>query len=89
MKVKHFDIPDAPSCPNCGKVLDSATSIRSDGPPDPGALSVCMYCAALLQFQPALGLVRLARVPDDTDDETRRTIDKLRKFICLVQGIRS
>ncbi len=87
--VYQFDVPSAPPCPNCGKVLDAATAVRGKEAPESGCLSVCMYCAALLQFNERGELVRLERLPDDADETTRRTIDRVRKLICQVQGIRS
>lgn len=40
------------SCPNCSKVLDDATAVHSDTPkPEPGDLSVCIYCGTMLRFE--------------------------------------
>ena len=43
-------------CPNCGNFLDAATQIGGDAKPDPGDISVCIECAAILQFGDDLAL---------------------------------
>jgi hypothetical protein len=52
----------ADCCPACRYVVDAAMNMR-DGTalPDPGDLSICLNCGALLQFD---ALLRL-RLPDD------------------------
>lgn len=37
-------------CPNCGYGMDAATAAFEDVRPEPGDLSVCIKCAALLEF---------------------------------------
>ena|SRR5271167_3522625 len=51
----------APRCPECGKLMDAATSWEFDGAwPRPGDVSICIYCAAPLQYHGApLALRRL------------------------------
>lgn len=42
-------------CPKCGKTLDAACSLHNpEARPTPGDVSICIYCAALLQFDEAL-----------------------------------
>jgi hypothetical protein len=44
-------------CPHCGQELDAATdTFRVGARPKPGDISVCLYCAAILQFNAALQL---------------------------------
>jgi len=50
-------VPPAP-CPYCGKVLDGASNSKAEKP-NPGDLSVCVYCAGLCQFTATLALERL------------------------------
>lgn len=45
------------SCLQCGKVMDDASSMESAiDKPDPGAVSVCLYCAATAFFDEQLQL---------------------------------
>lgn len=37
-------------CPACGHVMDAATAVFDDVTPKPGDATVCINCAALLQF---------------------------------------
>jgi len=37
-------------CPVCSALLDGATNLRGQGKPNPLDLTVCIYCAAMLQF---------------------------------------
>ncbi len=38
------------ACPKCNAKLDGATHVYGEGGPEPGDLSVCMYCSAALVF---------------------------------------
>lgn len=49
-------------CPNCGKKLDCATC-ESEIKPEPGDISVCIYCTSFLIFNDKVKLRLL------TDDE--------------------
>ena len=41
----------SPVCPQCGKTLDGFTSAALDGArPKPGDVSICFYCATVLEF---------------------------------------
>jgi hypothetical protein len=42
-------------CPNCGYGLDAATAAFEDVRPKPGDLTVCIKCAALLEFTDGMG----------------------------------
>ncbi len=54
------ETPSSP-CPNCGKVLDKATSANLDGhKPRPGDVSVCWKCKAILVFNNDLILMNPA-----------------------------
>ncbi len=82
-----FDVPVA-HCPNCGKLLEACTAVLHNNAPAPGSLTVCFYCAALLQFNPVLGLVQLKDLPSDCDDETRRVVARIRAGVLEMQQIR-
>lgn len=53
-----MDIIKTPLCPSCGAVVDGATQINGDaeGLPDPGDLSMCIYCGKYLLFTEGLEL---------------------------------
>jgi hypothetical protein len=38
-------------CPACGTVLDAATGLTGKEGPEPGDLTVCLYCSAVLMFE--------------------------------------
>ncbi len=41
----------APTCPKCGALLDGATYVGEEQRiPNPGDLSVCIYCGTVTQF---------------------------------------
>lgn len=45
------------SCTNCSKPLDGATSVGAeDGVPDPGDVTVCIYCGHIMAFDEDLYL---------------------------------
>ena len=47
--------PDC-ACVNCGRVVDAATSVGSEASPDPGDVTICLYCGHLMAFTDALTL---------------------------------
>jgi hypothetical protein len=46
----------APNCPSCEKLLDGFTHLAVDSAPNPGDVTVCCYCSAVLQFTDDLNL---------------------------------
>jgi hypothetical protein len=56
MPLEHdYDVPKA-MCWHCDRLLDAAASM-DDGPkPEPGAVSLCLYCGAVGVFGPDLML---------------------------------
>lgn len=40
----------ASSCPRCLRDLDGATSVAHEGRPDPGDVTMCIYCSGLAIF---------------------------------------
>lgn len=59
--TKTFDLPEQP-CPACGKLLDAANG-EDNVAPEPGNLTVCIHCAAILEFDAGLKLLPLS--PDE------------------------
>ena len=39
-----------PRCPNCSAVIDAAVPFEGVDMPDDGAITVCLYCLAVLVF---------------------------------------
>ena len=71
-------------CPNCGYELDAATKVEgSKGAPEPGDVTVCMGCAALLQWDSEKKLTP-ARL-DEMPAEMRGTLEKV---IAAVKEVR-
>jgi len=46
-------------CPICKSSLEAATSLKNEIP-DPGDISVCLYCGNILKFNDDLELVSLS-----------------------------
>lgn len=44
------------ACPACSSALDAASDLDGDDRPKEGDVSVCFYCAAVLQFDADLRL---------------------------------
>lgn len=47
--VSH-KIADTHVCPNCRELVDGAMNVVSNGKPRTGDISICCYCATILQF---------------------------------------
>jgi acetyl-CoA carboxylase beta subunit len=58
-------IPQSP-CLNCGKLLDGATCIDNDSMPDPGDVTICIYCGHLMMFDAQM------RLRDLSDEKVRQ-----------------
>lgn len=70
-------------CPACGHRLTHATGISTDSPPEPGDLSVCIRCAAVLIFGPDMVLEKFT---GKLDAETTREITKAQNAVRSVQA---
>ena len=68
----------ATECPMCGERLDAATGVRDEGPPedDGGSVTICMYCSALLVFEPGGLRVMTTREFEELPDELKIDIAK-------------
>lgn len=72
----------ASHCPDCGAILDAATSIEKDQRPAPGDVTVCFKCTSFLQFDDNMQLKtlpssELRELPSDI----RNILFKARKAI--------
>lgn len=73
-------------CPVCGKKLDAATSVeKEEAVPDPGDLSICLYCATVSVFDDNLKLKQMtneefAELPEEVKTSVRKTRDMLLEF---------
>lgn len=52
---------DECNCPQCGYHLDAATGINGDTIPESGDISICVNCAAILEFTEDLTLQILSK----------------------------
>ena len=52
--ITHHRLPSS-ACPGCGTKVDCSTHF-GDRRPEPGDVSICFYCASLLQFNNSLHL---------------------------------
>lgn len=69
-------------CPFCGYILDRAAGIWPEGPdrgPQPGDLTACVKCEAILEWNPAMRL----QLFDETnvDPETKAQLAYLRLLL--------
>jgi hypothetical protein len=76
-------MPSSP-CLHCGRILDGATNAPDQtGAPEPGALSVCVYCSAVTIFGDDLRLRPLT----EGEVEELRADPELFERIAVVGGI--
>jgi hypothetical protein len=68
------------ACPICFHELDSVTCVDSDARPEPGDLTVCLYCAELLVLDKSLRHVCL-----DEHGGIESLEPELRRLLLLVQ----
>lgn len=75
----------ASPCPRCGAMLDGAGTFAGPiEPPNPGDLTVCIYCAGLLRF--GVGLALEAVEGDElilalADPDVRSIRDAVRRLL--------
>lgn len=47
----QYRLPGNPHCPDCGKLLNGASMLPDTDRPEPDkAVSVCLYCGAMLDY---------------------------------------
>ena len=83
----------APRCPGCGTALDGATAVDLSGVmPTPGDLTVCLYCAAPLEFAAGESGLELRPLAGDAlilalaDPDFRRALAIAREFASFNPG---
>lgn len=78
MSSRHPSCP----CPSCGREIDAATHAgRGEATPKVGDVSVCFYCAAVLEYGPGLILL-----PLDIETLPIELRAKLRRMVALVRA---
>jgi transcription elongation factor Elf1 len=90
-------LPRQPTCPSCGKLLDGAAGVATDARPEPGDVSVCVYCGHLMAFADDLTLRELtaAEMHEIAGDERILAVQRARaqmetpSFTCPKCGMRS
>ncbi len=60
-------LPEA-HCPNCGNKLDAASPTQGAPAPEPGDVSICFYCTALLEFNKEM-------IPELMSEETHQSLN--------------
>ena len=70
------------TCPKCKSKLDGATSLSGESP-EPGSLSVCMYCGSFLKFHDKPPWLRFASDEDinSLDEENRTVLEVIRELV--------
>jgi hypothetical protein len=60
-------LPEA-HCPVCANKLDAASPTQGAPAPEPGDVSICFYCTALLEFNENL-------IPELMSEETHKSLE--------------
>jgi len=74
-------------CPYCGEVVDSASTLKDDVPlATPGDMSVCFYCAEVMQFGADFKLKKMstreiAALSAEEKADLKQTQDAVRAFL--------
>ncbi len=67
-------------CPSCKKLLDAATSLEEGAVPNPGDISVCIYCGEFLLYGDDMALEILPKVIwDQLETELKIQLIGIRK----------
>lgn len=77
-------------CPVCLRPFDAATNITGDAKPQPGDLTICLYCTTVLEFDAEmrpqeLSPARRAAVPM----EQWRVIERMRLVIAMERAAKA
>ncbi len=68
-------------CPKCGHELNLAQKIRGQGAPQPGDMSFCVECAALMRFDAAMTLRPLSAAEEFRERMDHPEIDRIQAAI--------
>lgn len=73
--MNQFHLPTQ-LCPACGEALDAATNVTGTLQPEPGDVTVCIGCAAVLRFSADLKLKTIAidSLPQDNRGAVLRRV---------------
>lgn len=78
----------ATACPNCGKVLDAATSYQGDEfRPRPTDITVCIWCASVLQFSEGMTLQAVDLDAIGADDDIKVEVRHVQQAIRRLRGV--
>lgn len=87
MKTEKETIPEGITrmgkdyCPNCEHLLDSASAAFGKHVPKPHDVTVCFYCAVILEFSDDMALVKLPwKTYNKLDQETQLQLGNIYKF---------
>lgn len=72
------------ACPHCGAELDAATHAGPGEPqPKEGDVSVCLYCAGMLEYGPGLALrpLDIDTLPIQMRVKLRHVADQVRRML--------
>jgi len=47
-------LENRPRCLDCGELLDGATAVESDGSPQTGDVTICIYCGHIMVYDKKL-----------------------------------
>jgi hypothetical protein len=72
--LDDYDVPES-ACWHCGKELSGAANVNETGHPEPGAVSLCLYCGMVSFFDEELYL----RKPMEVELDDLKDNDKFRK----------
>lgn len=71
------------TCPCCNSVVDSAATVNDNADiPKPKDLTICVYCAAVLQFTDDMDLMLFPKVLFDSLDEEEQ--DELISLMLMI-----
>lgn len=81
MYKHHHDLKED-QCPHCGHTFDCASSERKEQVPEPGDVSVCLYCTGFMIFNEEMKLrVLTAEEIAEMPAEKRSDLIQLRKHL--------
>jgi hypothetical protein len=73
-------------CPCCGHIIEAATNVDSELAPDPGDVTICLYCCNLLMFSDDMQLIKFPKVLFSTlSEEMRGKLSKVQQAIALAK----
>jgi hypothetical protein len=81
--IGHSLLLESGSCPVCKMVLDEISPVNTEGIPEPGSYTVCMYCGSILRF--GLGM-RLEEISKDELREMAKDSELFELLTVLVKA---